>query len=269
MKSFRHVHSLEPERANEWFRVQVTGIRWSFARPSYYAAGLPAWSLIHFHEPTDVHTPSGIIAMKAHTFMVFPPAVVMHVTAERRRTRQSWLRAVGAALPQWLRENTLSPFTAYSLESPVLCERWISALDDEMSRSRPDAGIIEHLFRAWLRDIRRTAGREHAVPNGIARARDHMRDHLAEQLTADSLAAEAGYSRAYFIELFTRHFGIPPMKYLMGLRMEYARYLLEDTGDPVGTIARHCGFTDIHHFSKAFKLHTGKSPRHHRAGKDR
>ena len=45
-------------------------------------------------------------------------------------------------------------------------------------------------------------------------------------ITVAELAEQASYSEVYFRELFLRTFGIPPKKYIVNLRLEYAEQLL-------------------------------------------
>ncbi|MBI4977694.1 MAG: helix-turn-helix transcriptional regulator [Spirochaetes bacterium] len=267
MKSFRHVYGLEPGKKNERFRAQVAGFRWAFERPSLYPQGMNAWSFIHSYEPITVHTPDGAVSSDGHAVMIFPPGLIMHMTAAASRTRQTWLRVVGTSVPLWIRENGLNTYEAMPMGSADISERYVLAADRELACPDADNIIVEHILCAWLREIRRMKGSSLPVPDAIRAVYERMRAGFTRPLTTAELAADAGYSRAYFIEQFTHWFGIPPMKYLTRLRMEHARYLLEDARMPVGDIARECGYTDVFHFSKAFKLHTGASPRQFRLTK--
>lgn len=268
MKPFRHVYGLSPEKKGERFRVHVTGYRWPFVRPSFIPNGLNAWSIILHLDAATAHTPAGAVPLPKNTLMLFPPGGIMHFTAPARKVRQSWIRIIGNAVPIWLRENALAVYTPIPL-SPGTIEPWIIHIDEELSHPSPDAFVSEYLFRVLLRRIRTAAGPSNVIPGGIARAHDAIRANFMKPLSATALAAEAGYSRAYFIEQFTHHYGAPPMKYLTRVRMEYARYLLEDPAIPIGGIARECGYADIFHFSKVFKQYAGTSPKYLRAKRPR
>jgi transcriptional regulator GlxA family with amidase domain len=51
-----------------------------------------------------------------------------------------------------------------------------------------------------------------------------------------------------------------PHRYLTHLLIAHAEELLRHSDATLATIARYCGFADVHHFSKTFKLHTALTP---------
>lgn len=75
--------------------------------------------------------------------------------------------------------------------------------------------------------------------------------------------ANSGFATDYVRALFKARYGIPPVKYLQALRVNYAKNLLDMYGDKLksGETARLCGFSDPLYFSRVFKNQTGMSPR--------
>ncbi len=69
-----------------------------------------------------------------------------------------------------------------------------------------------------------------------------------------------GISYTYFKRLFVKKFGMPPVKYVTKLRLEYACELIEAQRYSVGDIAVMCGFDNVYYFSKKFKEAYGVSP---------
>jgi transcriptional regulator GlxA family with amidase domain len=88
--------------------------------------------------------------------------------------------------------------------------------------------------------------------------------HLSEPLSVGDMARQARMSTSHFSDMFLKQFGVTPYKYLYRLRIQHAQELLEKTELPQDQIAEYCGFSDIHHFSKAFKKETGQTPGHYR-----
>jgi AraC-like DNA-binding protein len=84
--------------------------------------------------------------------------------------------------------------------------------------------------------------------------------HLSEPLSVAEMAKRANLSPSRFNTLFKQHLGLSPHQYLLNLRIEHAKELLETTLLRMEEIASYCGFADIHHFSKTFKKMTGISP---------
>ena len=70
-----------------------------------------------------------------------------------------------------------------------------------------------------------------------------------------------GMSYSYFKELFIAKYGMPPVKYITHLRLEYAKELLITGRYTVSEIASMCGFENVYYFSSVFKKNIGISPK--------
>jgi AraC-like DNA-binding protein len=83
--------------------------------------------------------------------------------------------------------------------------------------------------------------------------------HISDPINVIDMARRAGLSPSRFNVLFKQHFGTTPYQYLLHLRIEHARELLNE-GVSIQKVSEYCGFTDVHHFSKTFKSIIGTSP---------
>jgi AraC-like DNA-binding protein len=92
----------------------------------------------------------------------------------------------------------------------------------------------------------------------------YFSNHLSEPLSLEDMAQRANLSVSRFSFLFKQRYGISPHQYLMNMRINHAKELLTNTELNHGSIADYCGFADLHHFSKSFKLRTGTTPGEHR-----
>ena len=95
----------------------------------------------------------------------------------------------------------------------------------------------------------------------LQRVIEQMRSSLDEDLPLSRLAETSGLSQSQFVRAFREATGRPPHQYLVGLRVERARVLLEQTDMPVTLIALRCGFEQPSHFATSFRAKTGFSPR--------
>lgn len=80
---------------------------------------------------------------------------------------------------------------------------------------------------------------------------DFSQSVLAEKLQVNS---------SYISRLFSKEMGISYNKYLLRIRMEESKRLLNETPLRVSTIAGCVGFHDARYFSTQFKQYTGKTP---------
>lgn len=93
----------------------------------------------------------------------------------------------------------------------------------------------------------------------VLRARDYLHAHLEERITLSELARSAGLSPYHLARLFRDALGLPPHKYLEGLRVRRARDLLAE-GWPCADAALAAGFSSQSHLNRSFKRILGITP---------
>jgi AraC-like DNA-binding protein len=71
-------------------------------------------------------------------------------------------------------------------------------------------------------------------------------------------------SNSRYVAIFTQCMGMPPVRYILELRLRYACQLLESTDMSIKEISALSGYSDPHFFSKQFKKYIGVSPRDYR-----
>ncbi len=93
---------------------------------------------------------------------------------------------------------------------------------------------------------------------------EYMKYHLGSSMNIDELANAAGLSRYHFSRIFKEHTGVSPYDYLLGLRMDMARHLLNTTNQSVNEIAYNLGYQSQMGFTMAFTKREGISPGEYR-----
>lgn len=89
---------------------------------------------------------------------------------------------------------------------------------------------------------------------------DWMKEHLAEPIEIAELAARFGMSPRNLGRRFGRVMGVAPTEYLRELRLDRARTMLENTGDPIAEIAQSVGYADARAFARMFARRFGTTP---------
>ncbi len=87
-----------------------------------------------------------------------------------------------------------------------------------------------------------------------------IRARLAEDLSLDELAAEAGLSPFHFSRMFKRSVGVTPRVFVVRLRIERACELLEKTALPVTEIAQEVGYSSSQVLARVFLKYKRMSP---------
>ena len=108
----------------------------------------------------------------------------------------------------------------------------------------------------------------HTTDQAVVRAAEYMREHFRDALSAEEIAAAAGFSPNYLSRKFRQAAGMGVHEYLRYLRLHQAALELVETRDSITDIALRCGFSDGNYFKDVFKKHYGIGPRAYRKGRE-
>jgi AraC family transcriptional regulator len=120
-----------------------------------------------------------------------------------------------------------------------------------------------------LRNYSSAVKRPKRVDGGLStiaanRVREYLHEHFRRKLAISELAATCGLSPGYFTQAFAKTFGMPPHRYVLELRLDFAEKLLAGTDMPVAEIAFLSGFSSQSHLTNVMKTHRDKTPRQYR-----
>jgi len=93
---------------------------------------------------------------------------------------------------------------------------------------------------------------------------DHIHRHYADDIELAALAAQAGVSQSQFERRFRQLLGTSPGEYILRVRVNASRALLENTDRTIADIALAVGFYDHSHFTRTFKRQMSCSPKQYR-----
>lgn len=89
---------------------------------------------------------------------------------------------------------------------------------------------------------------------------NYINEHYTEELTLESVAEVAGFSKFHFSRLFKQFTGHSFYRYLNCRRINYAEKLLINPKYSITSVALECGFSSISAFIRMFKLIQGCTP---------
>lgn len=98
----------------------------------------------------------------------------------------------------------------------------------------------------------------------VEQAKTYINSHLAEELSVTSISEQLFVSISYFSRLFKLETGEGCNEYIVRMRMEKAKTLLETTTLRVGAVAAMAGYKDMNYFSLAYKKFAGCPPSEYR-----
>ena len=94
----------------------------------------------------------------------------------------------------------------------------------------------------------------------VSNARAFMKHNYYRRITMAEAAQSIGISEKHMCRIFKKETGITPIKYLIGLRMEQAKLLLQTSELRIKDIALTVGYPSQLTFSSAFSAYYGVSP---------
>ena len=163
----------------------------------------------------------------------------------------------------------------FSTDRPVAEEAFVIKLQNGTAL----AGYFRKLFSLW---VAKEEGYYHACLSLLYRilselqkseyfplsrsevlrpALDYINEHfLLEKISTGLLAEKCGISESGLKKLFLKKFGIPPVRYMIQLKIRYACDLLRTERYTVTRTAELCGYNNVYFFSRQFKEYMGISP---------
>ena len=179
---------------------------------------------------------------------------------------EHWVAFNGTIAKAWQQKNLLSEKRL--ILQPGVNEH-LTALFEELlnvARKAPpyanqiQAGLVTQIFGnilSLMQQHQDTGGQNHS--SIVDKAKFYLHDHWNQEVDIQELAKSLNVSYRHFRRLFRTSMGIPPQQYLLNLRINKAKELLEGPAT-VKEIAYEAGFRDPYHFSRLFKQKTGMSP---------
>ncbi len=166
---------------------------------------------------------------------------------------------------------TVEPDRIFVVDGPVWTSAGITAgIDLALALIEDDLGLAAS--RAVAKDMvvyhRRAGGQSQfsalsqldGESDRIRSALGFAREHLAEALPAERLAAAACLSLRQFGRAFKRETGETPAKAVERLRVEAARTRIEGSMEPIEVVAASVGFADPERMRRAFLRLYGQPP---------
>ena len=161
-------------------------------------------------------------------------------------------------------------------ERDAILEHLALAISEAVSNGLPRSSLlVDPIARAMASrfvaiDRRSAPGPAPARPSGrlsmrqLQRIRDFVEGNLDSDIRLGAMARACGLSAEYFVKVFKSSVGVSPYQYVIGLRVERARTLLDDDSLSLSEIALQCGFSHQEHMTRMFRRVTGEPPGRYR-----
>jgi AraC-like DNA-binding protein/mannose-6-phosphate isomerase-like protein (cupin superfamily) len=151
---------------------------------------------------------------------------------------------------------------------------WIKTIPHalgELQTDQPSAAlsirlaICTILLQAAKQFASNEAEPEHVVQSAV----DHMKLHLTEPDSIESVSKSIHCSRSRLFTVFKESTGMTPNDYRVRMRIAQAQELLTDSDDSITDIAILLGFSSSQYFSTVFKKYSGQTASEYRESRTR
>ncbi|KAF2330730.1 chromate resistance protein ChrB domain-containing protein [Flavobacterium nitrogenifigens] len=126
-------------------------------------------------------------------------------------------------------------------------------------QNSPFEKLLHEVYNKFLKD-KKASGK---TPSWVKDLKNLIQDQVDAQFAFDlkKISSELDLNPSYLSREFSKHFeDLNFGEYVRKLRIEKAINLIENSTHNLTEIAYMTGFSDQSHFTRIFKLHTGKNP---------
>lgn len=102
------------------------------------------------------------------------------------------------------------------------------------------------------------------IPLHVTNLKKYLDNHFQQKITLDHLEERFHLNKYQLNKEFSRYIGIPPIEYLITLKISYAKDLLRYSDSTIQSISASIGVDNFAYFSRLFKSRTGMSPSFYR-----
>ena len=120
--------------------------------------------------------------------------------------------------------------------------------------------FMHHIFLTISRYIKEGKQAKNETISDIERAVHYFNENYNKPISIEQYAQEHLMSVNWFIHSFKKVMNIPPMQYIVSLRIAAAKGYLENSNKNINEIASIVGYENALYFSRLFKKYTGYSP---------
>ena len=152
--------------------------------------------------------------------------------------------------------GALLPRGAAGVRDAVLALRVLA--DDHSRVSGEAASSCAYAMLMKLRPL--PVGEQPDLPPLVESAIAIIQEEFPFLEGLEDLAQRLGVSKAHLSRTFLRKTGLSPGRYIVRVKIEYAKLLLQDKDISIAYVAEAAGFANANYFAKVFRRETGMSP---------
>lgn len=235
--------------------------------------GAGNYAFVFFRNKSEVILNGKSLKADRDTYMLFKPTTPQFYRGIELPFINDWFHCEGGDLEDFLMGLRFPLDTLIPAADPSLISRSIMEMHRILKFGGP---LTDCIIDSELRTLFMKLSNLHEMslltdrPSRYFRQFSDLRDELfnAPQLhfSVEQLAARVNLSKSYFQHLYKELFGCSVITDIINGRLEYAKYLLQNSSLSVSSVSEQCGYEHETHFMRQFKKFVGVTPGRFRSG---
>lgn len=136
--------------------------------------------------------------------------------------------------------------------------------DELIARFERFGDMMEFLKRALREKLSGTRNLDMIKNDTVRSVLEYLHLNFRQQISFQEICRQFSISPSYLSQMFQKELGMTFTAYLTGLRIEYAKKMLETTNMPISQVGEQSGYDQCYYFSRIFKKCTEVSPSEYR-----
>jgi AraC family transcriptional regulator len=182
-----------------------------------------------------------------------------------------YLAALHTVYPNRANEVEVIDFFGRDEALAYLCFACAEMLSQRVTGTSQRVAVLIELFARYLVEKYTTRASEKPNFHGglpirqLRKVEDHVREHLAEDISVDALAELVELSPFHFSRVFKQTPGASPLQFVTRERITRAQQLIRESSRSIIDVALEVGYTSPSHFTKVFRRVTSLTPNEFRS----
>ncbi|GIO29632.1 MULTISPECIES: response regulator [Paenibacillus] len=210
----------------------------------------------------------------------FSPLDPVTASSIEKFVKQGKFEPLTSEIARLLEEWSLENYTQHELERSLI--ELARLLFDRLDVSKPNSAEIESgIYRivatarhaddlnqnmlSLLTSCLPAPKKPDSSEELYIKLKEYIRLNFTKAINVDHLAHTFQFNASYIIRVFKKYHGMPPLQYLISLRIQEAKRMIEEKPEmDFKDISEIIGYTDQHYFSRVFRNWTGMNPSEYR-----
>lgn len=235
-------------------------------------AGRNDYQLIYICEGQCVVTLDGTvqIAYPGDCILYRPGEVQDYLLAKKAKPHTYWIHFNGEVCQKLFETLLLQNVHIIKAEQNREVEHLVSRVCQYYNLEVPNrelicSGMMQTILALLSNELYK--GNPHTGEKGkdkVSEVISHIKMVPNLNITVSECADFCKMSKVHFSRFFKQITGMPPVQFVLKIRIDRAKELLDFTDKPIAEIAEASGFPDQNYFARTFKKITGMSPTQYR-----